>query len=64
MSSAALEVKEAFEMASSDVLSPVEADSAATLADLHEREVAQTATLVAILKQASPDAYSHWGINE
>jgi hypothetical protein len=64
MSSAALEDKEAFEMGSSDAVSPVDADSAATWADLHEREVTQTATLVAILKQASPGEYRHWGINE
>lgn len=33
-------------------------------ADLHEREVAQTATMVHILDQAPPGCYRHWGIND
>ena len=64
MSSAALDDEEALERTIPNTSSPAEDDSAATSADLHEREIAQTATLVAILKQASSDAYSHWGINE
>ena len=64
MSSATLDDKEALQTVAPGALRPVEDDSAATLADLREREIAQTATLVAILRQASPDAYSHWGINE
>ena len=30
--------------------------------DLHEREVAQTATMVQILEQVPPSSYRHWDI--
>ena len=32
--------------------------------DLHEREVAQTATMAHILEQVSPGSDRHWGIND
>lgn len=47
-----------------DDVIPDEDGSAAFLEDLHQREVAQTPTLVQILEQASSDGYQHWGINE
>jgi hypothetical protein len=32
--------------------------------DQHERNAAQTSTMVALLEQVSPGNYQHWGINE
>lgn len=45
-------------------LSPAEVVPAEVWADLHEREVAQTATMAHILERVSPGSYQHWGINE
>jgi hypothetical protein len=45
-------------------VSPAEDVPAEVWADLHEREVAQTATMAHILEQVSPGSYQHWGINE
>ena len=45
-------------------LSPWKDESPGVLEDLHEREVAQTPTLLHILSQVTPGYYQHWGINE
>jgi hypothetical protein len=45
-------------------VSPAEDVPAEVWADLHEREVAQTATMAQILEQVCPGYYVHWGINE
>lgn len=63
-SSAVSEKEETLTKAVPEATTTLDDDSAATFADLHERETAQTQTLVAILKQGSPDPYAHWGINE
>jgi hypothetical protein len=45
-------------------VSPAEYELGELWVDLHEREVAQTATMAHILEQVSPGSYRHWGIND
>jgi hypothetical protein len=45
-------------------VSPTEDEQTDLWADLHEREVAQTATMAHIVEQVSPGYYQHAGINE